>query len=231
MIQMDIEPIAFIRTDFPDKFGIPRQSGLVDELEGEVVFTGKYRNPDALRGIEGFSHLWLIWGFSENVREDQALMVRPPRLGGNEKLGVFATRSPFRANNLGLSCVRLEAVVKTADRGMVLKVRGADLMDGTPIYDVKPYIPYSDSHPDAVSGFAADPDAGVLQVECSPELRSLLGDKAQAVLDVLARDPRPAYHHDPERMYEMKFADLEVAFKVSADCVTVCEVRHVRNTG
>lgn len=227
MVEMEIEPVAYIHTDFPDKFGIPRQSGLVAELEGEVVFTGRYRNPDALRGIEGFSHLWLIWGFSENVRDEQALLVRPPRLGGNEKVGVFATRSPFRANNLGLSCVELAAVVKTEDRGTVLKVRGVDLMDGTPIYDVKPYVAYSDSHPDALCSFATDPNQGVLEVDCPQELRFLLGDKASAVMDVLARDPRPAYHHDPERTYEMKFAEFEIEFKVSGNVVMVCEVNRV----
>lgn len=227
---MEIEPVAYIRTDFPDKFGIPRQSGLVEELEGEIVFTGRYRNPDALRGIEDFSHLWLIWGFSENVRDEQALLVRPPRLGGNEKLGVFATRSPFRANNLGLSCVELAAVVKTADRGTVLRVRGADLMDGTPIYDVKPYIAYSDAHPEARCGFASEPDQGVLEVVCPSELRNLLGDKAQAVLDVLARDPRPAYHHDPDRRYEMNFAGFQIGFSVADGVVTVCGVSRVHET-
>lgn len=226
MFKMEIEPIARIRTDFPEKFGIPRQSGLVQELVGEVVFEGRYRNPDALRGIEGFTHLWLIWGFSENVRDEQPLLVRPPRLGGNEKRGVFATRSPYRANNLGLSCVRLEAVVKTEDRGTVLRVRGADLMDGTPIYDVKPYIPYTDSHPEAAGGFASEPDEGVLEVSCPDALAAKLGDKAQAVFDVLARDPRPAYHHDPSRRYEMGFAGFQVGFTVDGGVLTVREVRH-----
>lgn len=218
---LEIEPIARIRTAFPTKFGIPRQSGLVPELEGEIVFEPKYRDPDALRGIETFSHLWLIWGFSENEREDFRALVRPPRLGGNEKRGVFATRSPFRPSNLGLSVVELVSVEKTKGHGTVLKVRGVDLMDGTPIYDIKPYLPYADAHPDARSGFACNPDEGLLDVVCSNELRTELGTDAETIMQVLARDPRPAYHDDPERIYELDYGNWELRFKVAGDTLTL----------
>lgn len=225
---MEIEPIAHIRTAFPSKFGIPRQSRLVPELEGEVVFEPKYRDPDALRGIETFSHLWLIWGFSENERENERegfrALVRPPRLGGNEKRGVFATRSPFRPNNLGLSVVELVGVEKTQNRGSVLKVRGADLMDGTPIYDVKPYLAYVDAVNQAQSGFAEDPDAGMLQVVMSDELREALGERAGELAHVLERDPRPAYHDDPERVYCLEYRDLDIRFEVAGDTLTVVSV-------
>lgn len=225
---MEIRPVARIRTDFPGKFGIPRQAGLVDELVGEVVFEGRYRNPDALRGIEGFSHLWLIWGFSENERSCQSLLVRPPRLGGNEKRGVFATRSPYRANNLGLSCVRLLEVVKTESDGHVLRVAGADLMDGTPIYDVKPYIPYTDAHPEALSGFAAGPDEGLLEVVCPPVCAEKLQESRAVVCALLARDPRPAYHDDPARVYDLEFSGYSIKFRVEGRVLTVCEVSDAR---
>lgn len=220
----EIEPIAHIRTPFPEKFGIPRQSGLVVEAKGTIVFEPKYRDPDALRGIEEFSHLWLIWGFSAVEQDGFTPLVRPPRLGGNEKRGVFATRSPFRPNELGLSVVKLEGVEKTKGRGTVLNVGGVDLLDKTPIYDIKPYIPYADAHPDARGGFASDSDEGVLIVDCDDALRGRLGEDAVAVLAALARDPRPAYHDDPERIYEMRYGAWIVRFSVNGDTLTVCSV-------
>ena len=221
---MEIEPIAHIRTQFPTKFGVPRQSGLAADLVGTVVFEPGYRERDALRGIEGFSHLWLIWGFSHVKPEQRRLVVRPPRLGGNTKVGVFATRSPYRPNGLGLSCVELAGVEETNAHGFVLHVRGADLVDGTPIYDVKPYLPYADAHPQATSGFSTDPDVGVLQVSCPDELLELVGSDAQALLEVLARDPRPAYHQDRERVYEMDFAAWEVRFRVAGEQLSVLSI-------
>ena len=221
--RINIEPIAHIRTAFPTKFGIPRQSGLVSELEGEIVFEPKYRDPDALRGIESFSHLWLIWGFSDE-REGFRALVRPPRLGGNEKRGVFATRSPFRPNNLGLSVVELACVEKTKNRGSVLKVRGADLMDGTPIYDVKPYLAYADAVAQAQGGFAEDPDAGMLEVVMSDEQREALGEKAEELAHVLARDPRPAYHDDPERVYCLEYGEWDVRFEVTGGTLAVVSI-------
>lgn len=220
----EIEPIAHICTPFPEKFGIPRQSGLVAEAKGTIVFEPKYRDPDALRGIEEFSHLWLIWGFSAVEQDGFTPLVRPPRLGGNEKRGVFATRSPFRPNELGLSVVKLEGVEKTKGKGAALNVSGVDLLDKTPIYDIKPYIPYADAHPDARGGFASDPDEGVLIVNCDDVLRERLGEDAVAVLAALARDPRPAYHDDPERVYEMRYGAWTVRFSVNGDTLTVCSV-------
>lgn len=220
----EIEPIAHIRTPFPEKFGIPRQSGLVAEAKGTIVFDPKYRDPDALRGIEGFSHLWLIWGFSAVEQDGFTPLVRPPRLGGNEKRGVFATRSPFRPNELGLSVVRLEGVEKTKGKGVVLNVSGVDLLDKTPIYDIKPYIPYADAHPDARGGFASDPDEGVLIVNCDDGILKRLGDDAAAALAALARDPRPAYHDDSERVYEMRYGTWTVRFSVDGDTLTVHSV-------
>lgn len=218
-----IKPIAHIRSDFPTKFGIPRQSGIVDSLEALIVFEPEYRNPDALRGIEGFSHLWLIWQFSEAVRDTWSPTVRPPRLGGNTRLGVFATRSPFRPNALGLSCVKLSGIEETED-GCVLRVKGADLMDGTPIYDIKPYIPYADCHPEALSGFA--PDSGSrLNVVIPESLKPAIPvGKLDAVIGVLENDPRPRYQNDPERVYTMEFAGMELRFKVDGDTLTLTEV-------
>lgn len=217
----EIEPIAHIRTPFPEKFGIPRQSGLVAEAKGTIVFESKYRDPDALRGIEEFSHLWLIWGFSAVEQNGFMPLVRPPRLGGNEKRGVFATRSPFRPNELGLSVVRLEGVEKSKGKGVVLNVIGVDLLDKTPIYDIKPYIPYADAYPNALGGFATDPNEGMLVVECDDVLRKQMGEDAVAVLAALTRDPRPAYHDDPERVYEMRYGVLTVRFSVDGDTLTV----------
>ena len=222
---MEICPIAHIRSDFSEKFGIPRQSGLVEELTAAVVFEPPYRVPDALRGVEGFSHLWLIWEFSQARREGWSPTVRPPRLGGNKRLGVFATRSPFRPNPLGLSCVRLVEVRQDRALGPVLTVAGADLLDGTPIYDIKPYLPYADCKPEAVGGFAARPKGADLAVDCSPALLDRVPeDKRAALLAVLAQDPRPQYQDDPERVYGMAFAGLEVRFQVAGERLTVTEI-------
>ena len=223
----EIRVIARIRSDFREKFGIPRQSGLVEALRATVVFEPEYRNPDALRGIEGFSHLWLIWQFSEAVRQEWSPTVRPPRRGGNSRLGVFATRSPFRPNAIGLSCVRLEGVRQDHTLGAVLDVSGADLLDGTPIYDIKPYLPYADCKPEAVGGFAAAAPESGLRVECPDELLSKVPpEKREALLGVLAQDPRPSYQDDPQRVYGMAFAGLDVRFTVDGDRLTVREISH-----
>lgn len=221
--------IARIHSDFPEKFGIPRQSGLVPALRAKIVFEPEYRNPDALRGIEGFSHLWLIWQFSAAVRDTWSPTVRPPRLGGNERVGVFATRSPFRPNAIGLSCVKLESVQHEDGFGDVLIVSGADLMDGTPIYDIKPYLPYADCKPEASGGFA--PQRGkTLAVDFPAELLSRVPeDKRDALTGVLAQDPRPHYQSDPQRIYGMAFAGLEVRFRVADGAVYVVEVTEKRD--
>ena len=220
----EIKVIARMRSDFKTKFGIPRQSGLVEDLTATVVFEPEYRNPDALRGMEGFSHLWLIWQCSENVRADCAPTVRPPRLGGNRRLGVFATRSPFRPNSIGLSCVKLLAVRRDPDLGPVIDVAGADLMDGTPIYDIKPYAPYADSHPEALGGFASTrPD--VIPVDFpAPLLAKIPEEKRSALTGVLAHDPRPRYQTDEDRVYAMDFAGFTVRFQVRDGVLTVTEV-------
>lgn len=218
--------IAKINTDFPSKFGIPRQSGLVPELKGEIVFEPKYRDASALKGLEGFTHLWLLWKFSESVCEEWHPTVRPPRLGGNKRVGVFATRSPFRPNPIGLSCVRLEEIKQTHDRGMVLIVSGADLLDGTPIYDIKPYIPYADSHPDAIGGFSEEVFGDKLEVEISSRFEVLLSkEKLTALRAVLAGDPRPAYQEDETREYGFDFADFSVKFVVKSKKLTVTEIK------
>jgi len=217
--------IARIHTDFPTKFGIPRQSGLVDSLKAMIVFEPEYRNPDALRGLEGFSYIWLIWEFSKAVRDTWSPMVRPPRLGGNTRTGVFATRSPFRPNALGLSSVKLDGIALHPDLGSVLHVSGADLMDNTPIYDIKPYLPYTDSHPEAVGGFAAPLKDYALEVEFPEQwLRLIPEDRQEALLGVLANDPRPSYQNDPERIYGFKFAEFDVRFTVRDTVLSVCEV-------
>ncbi len=224
MEQHTIRVIARIRSDFPTKFGIPRQSGLVEQLRARVVFEPEFRSDDALRGIEGFSHLWLIWQFSEAVREDFSPTVRPPRLGGNERLGVFATRSPFRPNAMGLSCVKLEGLEKTADEGTVLLVSGADLMDGTPIYDVKPYLPYADCKAEATGGFAAEaPERLTVEIP-DTALEKVPEDKRAALTEVLALDPRPRYKADGARVYGLPFAGLEVKFRVEDGILTVTEI-------
>ena len=220
--------IAHIRTDFPAKFGIPRQSGLIDELRGTIVFTPEYRNPDALRGIEGFSHLWLLWQFSEAVRDKWQPMVRPPRLGGNTPMGVFATRSPFRPNPIGLSSVRLLGVEATESQGHVLHVAGIDLMDGTPIYDIKPYLPFTDSHPDAAGGFADPVRDHALQVSFPEHLLNRLPeDRRAAAIAVLENDPRPSYQNDPLREYGVYFAGHNIIFFVDGDRLRVEDVTKI----
>lgn len=225
MIPVSIQVIARMHSDFPSKFGIPRQSGLVSELESTIVFEPEFRNADALRGLEGYSHLWIIWQFSEAVRQDWSPTVRPPRLGGNKRMGVFATRSPFRPNNLGLSCVKLISIEETELDGTVLHVAGADLMDGTPIFDIKPYIPYSDSFPDALGGFTDTAEDYILDVVFPDDLlRILPASKQQAAIGVLSHDPRPSYQRKPNRIYGLTFAGFDIRFKVEENTLTVCEV-------
>lgn len=220
-----IQAIAHMKSDFPTKFGIPRQSGLVEELRSTIVFEPEFRNLDALRGIEGYSHLWIIWQFSQALRPDWSPTVRPPRLGGNIRMGVFATRSPFRPNNLGLSCVRLLGLEHTPDCGTVLHVAGADLMDGTPIFDIKPYIPYSDAHTDATGGFTDQAGEFLLQVDIPRHLlEKLPADKRQAAIGVLSHDPRPSYQRDPERIYGLPFAGFDIRFQVTGQTLTVVEI-------
>ena len=231
MENVAIQTIARMRSDFPTKFGIPRQSGLVEELESTIVFEPEFRNPDALRGIEGYSHLWIIWQFSQAVRQEWSPTVRPPRLGGNTRMGVFATRSPFRPNNLGLSCVKLLGIEHTQTDGTVLHVAGADLMDGTPIFDIKPYVPYSDSFPDAVGGFTDTADDFILNVEF-PEhlLLKIPPNKRQAAIGVLSHDPRPSYQRKPGRIYGLSFAGFDIRFTVEDKMLTVCEVNDLPTT-
>ncbi|HJC15426.1 MAG TPA: tRNA (N6-threonylcarbamoyladenosine(37)-N6)-methyltransferase TrmO [Candidatus Fusicatenibacter intestinigallinarum] len=217
--------IAYIRNDFPEKFGIPRQSGLVEELEALIVFVPEYRRPEALKGLEEYSHIWLLWEFSEAERGEWSPTVRPPRLGGNTRMGVFATRSPFRPNPIGLSSVRLERVEEHPEYGKVLRVRGADLMDGTPILDIKPYLPHVDSHPEARGGFAGRFEHYGLQVEIPEALMDRVPEqKRKALRGILANDPRPAYQKDPERVYGMSFAGMTIRFRVCGDLLTVCEI-------
>ena len=224
-MEASIQAIARMKSDFPTKFGIPRQSGLVDALESTIVFEPEFRNADALRGIEGFSHLWLIWQFSQAVRQGWSPTVRPPRLGGNVRMGVFATRSPFRPNNLGLSCVRLLGVEETREYGTVLHVGGADLMDGTPIFDIKPYSPYGDAKPDALGGFTQDAGDFLLTVDFpSSLLERIPENKRDALIGVLSHDPRPASQADPERVYGLTFGGWNVRFRVKDSTLTVVEV-------
>lgn len=222
----DVNIIARIHSPFKTKFGVPRQSGVVNEIKAQIVFEPEYRNPDAVRGLEEYSHIWLIWQFSEAVRSTWSPTVRPPRLGGNVHVGVFATRSPFRPNSIGLSSVELEKIEYTADRGPVLHIKGADLMDGTPIFDIKPYIPYADSHPEASGGFTDKTAFHTLKVyipECFAAL--IPSDSLEALSGVLANDPRPQYHSDPDRVYGFVFADFEVKFKVCEDELTVIDIK------
>ena len=224
-MEHSMQVIARIRSDFPTKFGIPRQSGLVEALHAAIVFEPEYRNPDALRGLEGFSHLWLIWEFSESVGHTWSPTVRPPRLGGNTRLGVFATRSPFRPNPIGLSCVRLLGTEKRAADGTVLLVSGADLMDGTPIFDIKPYLPYADAHPEARGGFTDGASAFLLEVDFpAPLLERVPQILRPALLGVLEHDPRPSYQQDAGRIYGMRFGNLDIRFTVDGTRLTVCEV-------
>ena len=225
MQDVTIQIIARMKSDFATKFGIPRQSGLVEELRSTIVFEPEFRNSDALRGIEDYSHLWIIWQFSEAVRQGWSPTVRPPRLGGNTRMGVFATRSPFRPNNLGLSCVKLLGVEHTEKYGTVLHVGGADLMDGTPIFDIKPYIPYADCQPDASGGFTATAGDFILKVEFPEDLLSRLPEeKRKAAAEVLSHDPRPSYQRKPDRIYGLTFAGYDIRFTVKEDILTVVDV-------
>lgn len=217
--------IARMKSDFPTKFGIPRQSGLANSLRSTIIFEPEYRSADALRGIEGFSHLWVIWQFSEVIRETWSPTVRPPRLGGNQRMGVFATRSPFRPNPIGLSSVQLLGVEMTEKYGCVLHVAGADLMDGTPIYDIKPYIPYSDCHPNATGGFTDAAGEFLLKVDFpAPLLKQLPSEKHAAAIEVLSHDPRPSYQRKPDRIYGVSFAGFDIRFTVQDTTLTVVEV-------
>lgn len=221
-----VHPIAHIHSDFPEKFGIPRQSGIIEELKATVVFEPDYRNTDAVRGLEQYSHIWLLWRFSACADKPFSPTVRPPRLGGNTRMGVFATRSPFRPNAIGLSCVRLEKIDFSASDAPVLHVAGADLMDGTPILDIKPYLPYADSFPNASGGFALQSKTDILKVDFPQELlKKIPEEKQQSLLRVLAQDPRPAYQEDTERVYGFSFANFTVKFTVKDKIVTVIDIQ------
>ena len=220
-----MKTIARIHTDFPTKFGIPRQSGIIPSLQGRIIFEPEYRNAEAVRGLEEFSHIWLIWEFSEAVRDGWSPTVRPPRLGGNVRKGVFATRSPFRPNPIGLSAVKLEKVEIDPKLGPILHVSGIDLMDGTPIFDIKPYIAYTDSHPEAVSGFASKPAEYLLKVDFPKDLLEKVDPELrESLIEVLAHDPRPQYHDDPERVYGMEFGGMEVKLRVKDNALIVLEI-------
>ncbi|MBR5299669.1 MAG: tRNA (N6-threonylcarbamoyladenosine(37)-N6)-methyltransferase TrmO [Bacteroidales bacterium] len=224
---MEIKPIAYIHTQFPEKFGVPRQSGLAKALKGRIVFEPEYRNPDALRGLEGFSHIWLIWEFSANRSTSQwQPTVRPPRLGGNVHMGVFATRSPFRPNPLGLSCVKVDSIEFSTPDGPVVNVFGADLMDGTPIYDIKPYIKYADSRPEAVCGYVDKLEERCLKVVFPSDLSAKITDSEiiPALVEALRLDPRPSYHDDPHREYGLSFAGYNVKFHVISNVLEVSDV-------
>lgn len=222
----EMKIIARIESDFTEKFGIPRQSGLVDSLVSKIVFEKEYRVPEAFRGLEDFSHIWIIWQFSEAVREDWSPTVRPPRLGGNKRMGVFATRSPFRPNSIGLSSVRLLKIDFDCPEAPVLYVSGADMMNGTPIFDIKPYLPYTDSHPEASGGFALQQKEGVLEVEFPPELlEKVLPELRNGLIEVLAQDPRPQYQNSPERVYTFDFAEYSVSFTVCDNTLYVSEIK------
>ena len=228
---MEIKPIAFIRTEFPEKFGVPRQSGLARNLKGRIVFEPEYRNPDALRGLDGFSHIWLIWEFSANrTTSPWQPTVRPPRLGGNAHMGVFATRSPFRPNPLGLSCVKIHSVELSTPDGPVVTVLGADLMDGTPIYDIKPYIRYADSRPEAVCGYVEALEERSLKVVFPSELSAKIADTEviPALVETLRLDPRPSYHDDPQRQYGLSFAGHNIRFHVSGNVLEVTDVAPIK---
>ncbi len=223
---MELKVIAHIRNDFSAKFGIPRQSGLVEEVKAQIVFTPEYRNQDALRGLEGYSHLWLIWHFSEAQQEGWSPTVRPPRLGGNTRMGVFATRSPYRPNPLGLSSVKIEEITLSTVEGPIITVSGADLLDGTPIFDIKPYLPYTDSHPDAIGGFAFGPGEGAVAVDCTDALLEIVPtEKRQGLLALLAQDPRPGYSKDPARIYGMEYAGFDIHFSVENGRVKVQKIQ------
>ncbi len=226
---MELKTIAHLRCDFPEKFGIPRQSGLVNSVTARIVFTPEYRNPDALRGLELYSHLWIIWQFSEAVRDDWSPTVRPPRLGGNTRMGVFATRSPYRPNPIGLSSVKIEKIETDSKDGPVITVSGADIMDNTPIYDIKPYLAYADSHPNASDGFALNTHDALLDVTIPSEISDILPqEKTAAVTELLAQDPRPQYQNSPERIYTMSYAEFDISFVVDGTSLTVTDIRKIR---
>ncbi len=223
--EMLIKPIAHIHCDYKEKFGIPRQSGLIESSHAKIVFLPEYRNPDALRGIEGYSHLWLLWQFSEALRDGWSPTVRPPRLGGNKRMGVFATRSPFRPNPIGLSSVKIVSVELNTSKGPVIEISGADLLDGTPIYDIKPYLAYTDSHPEAMSGFALTSDSPRFEVKINEELLlKIPEDKRPPIMEILSEDPRPGYQDDPEREYTFKYAKLEISFTAKNNIITVTNI-------
>lgn len=224
----EITPIAYIKSDFSSKFGIPRQSGLVDELEAKIIFEKEYAVPEAFRGLDGYSHIWILWQFSECADKKWSPTVRPPRLGGNKRMGVFASRSPFRPNSIGLSCVKLVSIDETEENGTVLTVSGADLLDGTPIIDIKPYLSYVDSHPEAKGGFALQEKEGSLEIIFPVELLELIPpEKQDALRAVLKQDPRPQYQNDPERIYGLEFAGCDVRFRIANDILTVVEVEKI----
>lgn len=229
---MTIEPIAYIKTDFPEKFGVPRQSGLAESLTGRIVFEPEYRNIEALRGLDGFTHIWLIWEFSANRKAagEWQPTVRPPRLGGNQHMGVFATRSPFRPNPLGLSCVELDRIDLDTPEGPVIVVKGADLMDGTPIYDIKPYIKYADSRPEAACGYVDSLEESCLDIVIPESIAAQINDKAkfQALVETLKLDPRPSYHNDPARIYGLSFSGYNVRFTVSDTVLTIIDVEQLQ---
>lgn len=223
--ELSLRPIAHIHSDFTEKFGIPRQSGLVSTLQAKIIFTEEFRNEDCCRGIEEFSHLWLIWGFSKNQKNKWTPTVRPPRLGGNKRKGVFASRAPFRPNPLGLSSVRLEKYIPSSSEGPLLYISGADLLDGTPIYDIKPYLSFTDSHPEAAGSFSTKALEHHLTVHCKETLMHLIPkEKRQSLLDCLSLDPRPSYQHDPERIYGMNYAGFDIHFKVNDTDLFVTEI-------
>ena len=220
--------IATIKTDFPTKFGIPRQSGLIPELKGKIVFEPEYRNDSALRGLEGFSHLWILWKFSEAVSENWLPTVRPPRLGGNKRVGVFATRSPFRPNPIGLSSVKIEKIIANTPEGMVIEVSGADLMDGTPIYDIKPYIAYTDSHPDAICGFSDDVYNKNVKVVFSESTKENIPIQTlNSITKILENNPKPGYQNDDERIYSFEFAGFNIKFKSNSEEITIIKIEKI----
>ena len=223
----EITPVAYIYTDFPTKFGIPRQSGLVDS-RGKIVFEPKYRSADAIRGLESFSHIWLIWEFSENIGKSQSLTVRPPRLGGNTRMGVFATRSPFRPNNLGLSCVEIEKIDLECKDAPVIYVKGADILDGTPVFDIKPYLPFADSKSDAKGGFSDSVKKNCLRVILPESEAALLPEDTRAqLLEILAEDPRPHYHEDKSRIYAFEYSEFKIKFRVDESTLIVTEISNI----
>jgi len=225
---MELKTIAHIRSEFPEKFGIPRQSGLVETTLASIIFCPEYRDPNALRGLERYTHLWLIWQFSEAVRDGWSPTVRPPRLGGNTRMGVFATRSPYRPNPIGLSCVKIEEIKHNEKDGDIIIVSGADLMDKTPIYDIKPYLPYVDSRPEASNGFALNQKEGTLDVVIPDEMRMQFPtEKQQGLIDTLAQDPRPQYQDDPDRLYTMSYGGFDVSFTVDGNVLTVSGIRQI----